>query len=126
MSLTGAEKLDRMERSLLWGGPTHRISDMMELIKQGKAQIWERGDGVIVTEITAYPLVKVVNFWLIFGELHDCLALEDTIIAWALEHGCTVAIASGRRGWGRAAAPTGWRLRGYNFFKPLTLAAGPH
>jgi hypothetical protein len=63
--------------------------------------------------------MKAVHFWLISGDLKDCLALEDDILPWAREQGCSVATATGRLGWGRVAAPTGWRKHRYTFVKDL-------
>jgi len=117
--LTDAQKRERLEKALVCGGPTHRVEDVVDLIRMGKAQMWERGDGCIVTEVHTFPLFQAVHFWLISGELRDCLALEHDILPWAIENGCTVATACGRRGWGRVAAPTGWREFYPNFIKPL-------
>jgi hypothetical protein len=121
--MTEAERQARLERALLWGGPTHALGDVARLIKEGKAQWWSHDDGMIVTEIHDYPLRKIVHFWLIAGALRDCLALEHDVLPWAIEQGCTVATACGRRGWGRVAAPTGWRPWHPNFFKPLVGSA---
>jgi hypothetical protein len=119
MSLTGEEKRARMEKALAYGGSTHTVEDVVALLKAGEAQLWERGDGVIVTAVDQFPRLKAVRFWLIFGELRDCLALEHEINPWAIENGCTVATACGRRGWGRVAAPTGWKPWLPNFHKDL-------
>lgn len=118
--LSDREKFARLERALQWAGPTHRVSDVVERIKDNKAKFYTNGPGVIVAEMEQYPLVKVVRFWLIAGELKACLALEDEVLADGLAHGCEVAVAAGRRGWGKVAAPTGWRLHSWNFAKPLT------
>jgi hypothetical protein len=117
--MTEDERKARMERALAWGGGTHSIGDVAALIRDNKAQWWSNGDGCIVTEIEQYPRLKAARYWLIFGSLKECLALEDEINEWAVHEGCEVAIASGRKGWGKVAAPTGWRLRGYQFYKPL-------
>jgi hypothetical protein len=117
--MTEDERKARLERALAYGGNTHTLGDVATLIKQGSAQWWDNGDGMIVTEIHALPLLKQVHYWLIAGELKSCLALEHEINPWAIEQGCTVATACGRRGWGRVAAPTGWRPWHPNFYKPL-------
>ncbi len=117
--MTEDERRARMERALQWGGPTHRLSDIAALIREGKAQWWSNGDGCIVTEIERFPLLSVVRYWLIFGELKQCLALEDQINEWAIGEGCTMAVATGRKGWGRAAAGTGWKPWLPNFHKRL-------
>jgi hypothetical protein len=120
MSLSGGEKARRLQLALEYGGhATHRLDDVVRMLKAGEAQLWEQDDGCIITEIEQYPLLKTVRFWLIFGELKQCLALEDQINEWAIGEGCSVAVASGRKGWGRAAAPTGWRPYLPSFYKPL-------
>jgi hypothetical protein len=119
--LTAEEKLRRLDLALKWGGhPTHTLNDLIETIKAGEAQLWEQGDGCIVTQIHKFPLFTAVNYWTISGSLSDCLALEDRINSWAIaEEGCSMATAAGRRGWGRVAAPTGWKAGIPHFFKPL-------
>jgi hypothetical protein len=118
--MTGMEKAARLQRALDYSGATHRISDVVALIKTGHATLWECDDGVIVTELHTFPLFKAVNYWLVAGRLRDCLALEDQITPWALGEGCTVATACGRRGWERSLTPAGWQRRPLcSYVKPL-------
>jgi|SRR5215831_1815556 len=117
--MTDDEKLRRLQRTLDYSGNTHSVADVVQMIKDGKAQFWSNGDGCIVTEIHETPQKKFVHFWLIFGELKHCLALEHEILPWAIENGCTIATAAGRKGWGRVSAPTGWRPFMPMFCKPL-------
>jgi hypothetical protein len=116
--MTGTEKLARLERALAHGGPTHTPADVVALIEDRRAQLWQRGDGVIVTEVHTHPLLKIVHYWLASGDLSDCLALQSEIDEWARGEGCEVATLTGRRGWGRAAAD--WQLCGYAYRKPLS------
>ena len=117
--MTGPEKIARMQKALQWGGNTHDVASVVAMLKAGRARLWENEAGVIITEFEEYPLMKTVRFWLIFGELKHCLALEDDILADAIGQGCTMAVATGRKGWQRAAAPTGWLPWHHNFYKPL-------
>lgn len=117
--LSDTEKRERLQRALDCAGNTHTIEDVVDMVRRGRAQFWTNGDGSIVTEIHEFPRLRSVHYWLISGRLPDCLALEDDINAWAMEQGCTMATAIGRRGWGRVAAPTGWREFYPNFIKPL-------
>jgi hypothetical protein len=119
MSLSAEEKRARLEKALLYGGGTHTVNDVVQLVRDGKAQFWDRGDGSILTELHDFPRLKAVHFWTISGVLRDCLDLEDEILAWARAEGCAVATACGRPGWGRVAAPTGWKLWHPNFVKQL-------
>ena len=120
MSLSDEQKVARLQKALECGGrPTHRLNDVVQLLEQGRAMLWQQGDGCIVTVVYDFPLRKSVDYWLIAGALRDCLALQDQINPWALEQGCTLATATGRKGWGRVAAPTGWKPWLPNFYKEL-------
>lgn len=119
MHLTTDEKLMRLQRALDYAGPTHAVSDMVRLVREGKAQFWEHGDGMIFTELLNFPLVRAVNYWLLAGHLPDVLALDERITSWAIGEGCTIGIATGRKGWGRAGAPCGWKPWSYTFRKEL-------
>jgi hypothetical protein len=125
VSLTGGEKAWRLQKALECGGTqTHRLDDVVRMLKAGEARLFENEGGVIVAEIITFPLLKTVNFWLLAGELRDILALEDDVLDWATAHGCTIANAVGRPGWGRVAAPTGWKPWLPNFYKPLGVPDG--
>jgi hypothetical protein len=89
------------------------------LVRANKAQFWTHGDGTILTELLEYPQFKACQYWVISGSLPDCLALDASISDWARGEGCAVATAAGRRGWGRVAAPYGWRPHMYTFTKDL-------
>ena len=119
MSLSGEEKRARLEKALAYGGGTHRMDDVVRMLKDGDAKLYENSGGCIITEVISLPLIKCVNYWLAAGELRACLALQDEIDAAAIRDGCEMATITGRRGWGRAAALSGWRLYGYTFWKPL-------
>ena len=115
--MTEDERKARIEKALAHGGGTHTLADVADLVKSGKAQWWDNGDGMIITEIHEFPRLKAVHYWLVAGALRDCLALQHDIDPWALKQGCTIATAVGRRGWGRAAP--GWKPGLSNFMKPL-------
>jgi hypothetical protein len=117
--LTNEEKLRRLEATLAVAGNTHTVRDIVDGVEHGRFHWFDNGEGHIVAEINQFPQLRAVNFFLIFGELRHCLALEHEVLPWAIENGCTMATATGRRGWGRVAAPTGWRPWSYNFIKPL-------
>jgi hypothetical protein len=117
--MTGEEQRTLFERALHCGGDTHDVADIVEAVRAGRAQYWSNGQGNIVSELVQFPMFKAVRYWLISGNLRDCLALDAPISRWAIDEGCAIGIASGRRGWQRAGAPYGWRLHGYEFWKDL-------
>jgi hypothetical protein len=113
------EKAARLQKALIYGGDTHSIADVAAAVRNGEARLFENDGGVIVAQLNSFPRLKTVSFWLIFGELKACLALEHEVLPWAVESGATVATACGRPGWGRVAAPTGWKPWRPNFYKTL-------
>jgi hypothetical protein len=119
MSLSSEEKLRRLEKALTYGGGSHTVQDVVKCVREGSAQFWSHGDGLIVTELHSFPRMKAAHYWLISGALPDCLALDDPISQWAIREGCSVATATGRKGWGKAGAPYGWKPHMYTFVKDL-------
>ena len=98
---------------------THSLADVAATIKAGHAQWWCNGDGAAVTEIQDFPQVRLLNYWLVAGELRACLRMQPRIDAWAMEQGCTAAIARGRWQWGNVGRPYGWEADSVLFKKPL-------
>jgi hypothetical protein len=117
--LSDTEKRARIEKALRLGGNTHAVEDIVDLVRNRRAQLWENDGGVVVTEVNAYPRKKAVHLWLIAGRMADCLALEPEIEAWAIGQGCTIATAQGRRGWERFGPRLGWRPWYPTWWKPL-------
>ena len=87
--MSDTEKRARIEKALRLGGNTHAVEDIVDLVRNRRAQLWENDGGVVVTEVNAYPRKKAVHLWLIAGRMADCLALEPEIEAWAIGQGCT-------------------------------------
>jgi len=118
--LTTEQNFARWQHALEYGGSTHTIAQVIELLRQGKVRLFENKDGVIIGEIVQYPQFRAVGYWQIFGTLQDCLELDGPVSEWGRSEGCTVATAAGRKGWGRVGAPYGWRYHSSNFWKSLT------
>lgn len=98
-----------LEKALAVGGVgTHSLTDVIDRVSEGKAQIWWEGDAFILTEIRQYPRKKVLRFWLATGELDQVIVLHRRILEWAKEQGCEAAIITGRRGWTKALRSEGW------------------
>ena len=123
--MTETERRARLEKALERGGGTHTLADVVALIREDKAQWWDWRDGMVVTEVHDYPRRKAVHYWLVGGALRDCLALEHEINPWAIERGCSVATASGRRGWSRVLPASGWHVGDLNYWKPLVREGHP-
>lgn len=103
-------------------GGTHTLGDVANAIKAGAAQWWCNGDGAAVTEIQDWPLVRVLNYWIVAGRLRDCLRMQPEIEQWAMAQGCTIATARGRPQWAATVRPYGWEMDSVQFRKPLEAA----
>lgn len=99
-----------LSRALELGGGTHTLTDVLDQIEAGEAQLWRDGDSAIVTEIVIYPRKKVLHFWLVAGELETVIRLSRLAMEWGKGEGCESATGTGRRGWVRALAKEGWTL----------------
>jgi hypothetical protein len=124
--VTGDEKIRRLQIALDYGGNTHSVGDIVELLKRGDAKLFENDSGVIVGEMHRFPRLTAVHLWLLFGELKHVLQLEHEVLPWGIEQGATMATAVGRPGWGRVSAATGWRPTPNmaHFHKVLVRGAG--
>jgi len=121
--MTDDEKARRFQKALALAGNTHTPADVMEKVRANRAQCWPHGDSVIITEVLVYPRVKACNYWLLCGNLQECLELQAEIDAWAKGEGCSVATATGRMGWlavTKMPLGTAWRPRAVQFVKELT------
>jgi hypothetical protein len=111
-----ARLLRRVNMALSNGGGTHDFyTDVMPLLQTGKAQWFQHGMGVAVTELRDHPRLREVNVWLVAGRLADCLELQEPIEAWARRVGAHRIVGVGRSGWARVGrsmglTPTGVRL----------------
>lgn len=120
--MTSSEKIARFEKALAQAGNTHTIGDVMQRIDERKAVCWTNGESIVITEVLAYPRLRACNFWLVVGNLHECVALQPAIDEWARGEGCSVATATGRMGWLRLSQlPIGsdWKAAGVKFVREL-------
>jgi len=100
--------LDGLKKALAVGGDTHGVEDVLAQVARGDAQLWTEPDGVIVTEVADAPKCRELRFWIATGKLETVLAMHERIIVWARGMGCTQAVLTGRRGWVKALAGSGW------------------
>jgi hypothetical protein len=108
--------IDRLERALAVRG-TQAVSDVLQAARDGRAQVWEGDQLLLVTEIKDYPLYRSLHYATVAGDMNDAdlIGLQATADAWGREQGCTRAETIGRRGWERSPQWTaGWKhIGGY-------------
>lgn len=106
--MTDAQRL-LIESALVYAGGEFSVADIERAIANGKAQLWEGPNSVVVTELDRFPGKTILHFWLAAGRSEELEAMQDGIIAWGREQGCAKARFVGRKGWERTfMAETGW------------------
>lgn len=101
-SLDEFERLaHHIDAALSYSGGTHSSIDVLDAIKQGKAQFFPMENSVIVTEIVDYPKKSVCRIWLAGGEMDELIEAEKELVTWARNHGCSGMEIIGRKGWER-------------------------
>ena len=94
------KKRELIESALEYADHSHSVDDVLETIKNKKAQFWPLPNSVIVTEIVSYPAGRSVRFWLAAGNMDELLEAEPFIAKWGKEqYGCKKSEIIGRKGW---------------------------
>lgn len=99
--------LPQVERALGYAD-TYDVREMAQEIREGRAQLWQEGDAMIVTQLDHKPRETILRFWVAAGEMEPVLALAEKVYAWGREIGCRRAMFVGRRGWEKPLATHGW------------------
>jgi hypothetical protein len=107
-------------KALRRAGDTHAIGDVADMILRGAVQFFGDEKGACLTEIVSYPRRKVLNVWLVFGELGHCLSLQAEMDKFAREQGCSALMATGREGWLPFLNKQGWTKFGTVYARELT------
>jgi hypothetical protein len=94
-------------------GADHSADDVRRHIEKDTMQLWLAWDkkpiGCCVTEIVESKRGVACNLVVVAGERFDTWAhLEDDIAQWAKGLGAVRLTLTGRRGWVRRLAGTGW------------------
>ncbi|MBR0647557.1 hypothetical protein [Plastoroseomonas hellenica] len=114
-----ARLLAKLERAVAEDGGMTTLADVVAAIREGRAQFWQQGDTVAVTEMLRYPRGLALRHWLAAGNIHEGCALLPAIEDWARERGARRAEALGRKGWARLARRHGYAPRATLYVKEL-------
>ena len=101
--------LEGIARALSYGGATHSLSDVLDQIERGDAQLWLDDSALIVTEVHDTPRLRELRFWIATGELQAVVDLSERVLDWGRAMGCKRAVLTGRKGWVKALAGEGWK-----------------
>jgi len=87
---------------------TYNAAEMAGEVLAGRAQLWQEGEAMIVTQLDEKPRETILRFWIAAGELQDVLKLATKVYEWGREIGCKRAVFIGRKGWKKPLAAQGW------------------
>jgi hypothetical protein len=99
--------------------PTHELADVERALTRGAVQFWPGERCAVVTEITDFPQGRMLNFWLLGGDLKELMRMRPHIEAWGRSQGCKWASGTGRRAWSRALRGHGYRELAVEFIKEI-------
>jgi|TARA_R110000772_G_scaffold51719_7_gene118735 hypothetical protein len=90
-----------IEAALEYSQGTHTFTDVAAGLLSGRYQLWAGEKSAVVSEITVYPQMKVLNYFLAGGDLDEIKTIHAHIDDWGKRQGCTRATIAGRPGWAR-------------------------
>jgi hypothetical protein len=120
LGLPPAEIVRRIEKALEIDG-THTWDDVRDLLLDGAAQIFWNEHGAWITELLVLPQKRMLNVWVVAGELPEVMALQEQVERFALTQTCDCMIVKGARfGWKDIAKEYGWEEHALVLRHPIT------
>jgi hypothetical protein len=118
--LPGEEIIERIKKALAIDG-THTWEDVREMLVIGAAQIFWNEHGCWITQMAVFPRKRVLNVWIVAGELPEVMELQKQVERYALTMSCdAITVTSARFGWKHIAKEHGWEEHGMMLYKPVT------
>jgi hypothetical protein len=99
--------------------PTHDLKDVELGVATGALQFWPGERCAVITEIADYPKGRMLNFWLLGGDLKELMRMRPSIEAWGRSQGCRWASGTGRSAWRRVLGKHGYRELAVDFIKEI-------
>jgi hypothetical protein len=101
-------RLAQLQEALDGMGGTHTLDDIVDLIRDGHMQSFCEGETWAITQIIEFPQKRILEIFLVVGDMPEAEALHDQVIAFAKAHQCSLVRCFGRHGWAKWAVPRGW------------------
>jgi hypothetical protein len=117
--MTTEERYAQLEKALAQGGDMYTLADIRGFIEAGHMQSFAKNDTWVVTQIVDFPQKRVLEIFLVTGDLDDAEALYDEVLQFGRERGCQIVRCYGRYGWTRKAREHGWTNGQRIFWKEL-------
>jgi hypothetical protein len=116
--------VQQLNQALLDAGGTATLDDLIAQAREGRVQIWHRGDSLAITEVLGFPQKTVLNVVACGGKLAEIKAMEAEIEAFARAQGAAYMVTHGRSAWSRVGRRTGWVPVSMRFVKSLPQKNG--
>lgn len=100
---------DQIEAALKFSNGTHLFADVVQMVTEGRAQMWVNGGSIAITEIIRYPRKRVLHCFLAGGKSAEIIEMMDSAAAWGKAYGCEAFTIAGRKGWQRVLKKHGWK-----------------
>jgi len=98
---------------------THTIDDICLMVGAGHFTLWTGEKSAVLTEVTTYPKIKALNYFMVCGDLEELMHMKENIIEpTAKENGISRVQGGGRDGWARRLP--GFTHGGTFMYKDLT------
>lgn len=91
-----------IEAALEYTYGTHDLQSIRDGVEDGRYQFFFTPRGCAITQVSDYPLMRVLSIILYGGELENALEYLPMVEGWAAEQGCERVEITGRRGWVQA------------------------
>ena len=111
--------VQKINQGLIECGGLCTIDDLIDLARDRRVQVFERGGSLTVTEILAYPQRTVCNVIIAAGDWRDIIATQPDVDKFARSEGADLLVAHGRPGWARIGAASGWLPQATRYFRTL-------
>lgn len=102
------DRMEQLQDALDRMGNTHSLEDIIALIQNGEMQSFVEGDTWAVTQLIDFPRRRVLEVFLVVGDMDAALKLYDQVMAFAQASGSDIVRCYARDGWGKWAKPRGW------------------
>ena len=109
----------RLQKALDMGYNLYSPEHLLEAVKEGRMQCFQKGQTILLTEILKFPNGSVLNIYLAFGKLDDVTDTLPKVYEFAKAEGCKLVHMSGRKGWERILKKSGWKSEKVSMTKEL-------
>ena len=88
---------------------THEVRDLIALVDSGAMQLFAAGESCLFTQVVDFPRARVLELFLVVGELKDVNELERQASNFAASVNVDFIRTFGRPGWSKVLRkPKGW------------------